>query len=73
MPERDKLEDLLERLCVEWGFCLPAEARRRISEMGAVSPETFALAVLRAEGMEPDVHPDWLGRIANRYRDRFAD
>jgi len=44
---------LLEELCVRFGFCLPPEANERLLADTPPDPESFALAVFLAEGLEP--------------------
>jgi hypothetical protein len=45
---------LLEELCVQCGFCLSREANERLLTDTPTDPESFALAVLRAEGLDPE-------------------
>ena len=73
MARRDKLDDLLDVLCVEWGFCIPSEARERIRTTTTISAKDFANAVLLAEGMEPDSEHAWVKRIEGRFRQWFSD
>lgn len=49
------LEAFLNHLCVTFGFCLPSDAKEalRTDPPGAVP--AFTDAVIRAEGMDPDL------------------
>ena len=69
--ERD-LASLLEKLCVEWGFCLPATDARRIAGMKSVTSKEFAHEVLRAEGMDPEHEVQWVRRIVERFVGHFG-
>lgn len=67
------LTPLFEVLCVEWGFCLSADALEAIEAALPLTGEGFADIVLRAEGVaEPDQH-DWRIRIATRFERFFGD
>ena len=52
-----QVEFLLEELCVTYGMCLSPDAWERLCAETPPDPESFALAVFRAEGMEPA--PSW--------------
>jgi len=57
MLSRRQVEFLLHDLCVIYGLCLaPTEWDRLLAETPS-DPESFALAIFRAEGMEPA--PSW--------------
>lgn len=49
----DEVEALLERLCVDLGFCLPSQAQEQLIESSPNDVERFANAVFIAEGMNP--------------------
>ena len=53
MLSAEAVGSLLDELCVTLGFCLPAEARRRLAHDPPATIDAFAAAVLRAEGLEP--------------------
>ena len=46
---------LLEELCVDLGFCLRPEAQARIQEKPEADVDSFTDAVIRAEGLDPQV------------------
>ena len=57
MLSHRQVEFLLHDLCVVYGLCLaPTEWDRLLAETPP-DPESFALAVFRAEGLEPA--PSW--------------
>jgi hypothetical protein len=53
MLSAEGVGSLLDELCVSLGFCLPAEARRRLAHDPPETVDAFAAAVLRAEGLDP--------------------
>ena len=57
MLSHRQVEFLLQELCVIYGFCLPPEPYERLLAETPLDPESFAVAVFRAEGMEPA--PSW--------------
>jgi hypothetical protein len=66
------LEQLLNDLCVEVGFCVSADKRRTISTRARISANEFAVAVLEAEGLQPKYEKLWLRRISARFTERFG-
>lgn len=56
---------LLEKICVEWGFCLGPDDAQRIVDMPEIDAEAFATAVLAAEGMRE--HQDWKVRLLQAF------
>ena len=47
------IESLLHDLCVEHGFCLPADARAKLREHPPSGVTAFVDAVYREEGLDP--------------------
>ena len=68
----NRLEHLLNELCVDLGFCLPAEKRRGISRRERVDALEFAFAVLAAEGLQPEYEKQWVDTISARFRKEFG-
>ena len=69
-PERG-VEELLQQLCVEFGFCLPQEARQAIKSAPPDTAEAFLTAVVAAEGLNPDTMARSLrNQMLARIRDR---
>ncbi|MDO8378196.1 hypothetical protein [Phenylobacterium sp.] len=71
MVERDatvsaKLDLLLEKICLEWGFCLGPDDAQRIIDMTDIDAEAFATVVLAAEGMVVD-REGWKARLKNAF------
>jgi hypothetical protein len=72
MPFEKGLRDLLDWLCVEWGFCIPPGDRDRIATMQHLDAEKFAAEVLRAEGFNPEYERVWLRKIKHRFHEKFG-
>jgi hypothetical protein len=70
--ERD-LRDLLDELCVEWGFCIPPAACDEISRRSSLSAGEFASAVLQAEGMNPEYEKKWFQKLSDLFVGRFGE
>ncbi len=72
MSAKESIDKLLAELCVEWGFCLPPASCDRIAAMDEFTPEEFAEAVLRAEGMDPSTNETWMERLTDRFQRHMA-
>jgi hypothetical protein len=48
----EEVESLLDKLCVELGYCLPRQSRQQIVGNPPATVEAFVDAVLTAEGPE---------------------
>lgn len=64
MMTSKETENLLARLCTQLCFCLPPQAREHLCAHPPETPEAFADAVLRAEGMEPARESRWQREIS---------
>ena len=53
LPRPKQIRALLDRLCVEQGFCLPPAHAHRLVESPPADVEAFTDAVFRAEGLDP--------------------
>ena len=53
MPSEQEIEDLLEVLCVEMGFCLSPRMNARLAKFPPKSPAKFVDAFVKAEGLNP--------------------
>lgn len=67
----DDLDPLFEVLCLDWGFCLSAEAVEAIAATPGLTPRLFADLVLAAEGGAGPAADRWRERIASRF-ERFS-
>jgi hypothetical protein len=67
------LGDLLDTLCVEWGFCIPPSDFDRIVARQRLTADEFAAEVLRAEGFNPEYEKQWHRKIKRRFTDRFGE
>ena len=48
-----QIQLLLDELCVDLGFCLPADAQAQLVNRPPSDAEAFTDAVIRAEGLDP--------------------
>ncbi|WP_315715328.1 MULTISPECIES: hypothetical protein [unclassified Bradyrhizobium] len=69
---RKRLDWLLRDLCVDWGFCSRLTADDLMLDGQPPSPQAFAAAVLRAEGMNAEYEPDWRRRIEQMFVARLT-
>jgi hypothetical protein len=49
----EKVDALLVELCVEFGFCLPPGANKRLRSSPPTSVERFADVIFEYEGLDP--------------------
>ncbi len=64
---RKELEKLINQLCTEWGFCIPPKKASEIIETKNIDPDQFACAILKAEGMNPELEIEWRRKIKNKF------
>lgn len=69
--ERDILV-LLDKLCLESGFCIPPVDAVRISQSASLTADEFASEVLRAEGMNPEYELSWYRAIRKCFIEVFG-
>lgn len=69
LPE-DEQQRLLDRLCVQFGFCLPPQGRLRLAENPPPDVLSFTDAVFIEEGLDPTSADRHLYR---QVRDEIAD
>ena len=68
------IEYLLETLCVDLGFCLPADKRKALATQKRITARRFALDVLAAEGFEkPEHESHHIRQIKRRFIQLFGD
>ena len=70
MLAEDELRRLLDRLCVQLGFCLPPEGQQRLTETPPSDVLSFTNAVFIEEGLDPSTADRDLYR---QVRDVIAD
>ena len=58
---------LLDKLCVELGFCLPPLAKHQLEQAPPDDASEFARAVFTAEGLDPESADLHLFRQVRRY------
>jgi hypothetical protein len=74
MQREKSISALLDRLCVEFGFCLPPDDVQRLVAEPPVDPQQFLDEVIRREGLDP-VFYDWhfyrqmLGVVQERFQE----
>ena len=71
-PMERELSYLLYDLCVKWGFCIPPIRAEEICQTSHWCAGEFAVSVVGAEGMDPESEQKWVGRIAEKFRERFG-
>jgi len=71
-PFPNKLDRLLDKLCLDLGFCLPYSKCRILLERDSWEAEAFAREVVRLEGLNPDYEPKFVRMIARRFIKRFG-
>jgi len=67
IEKKTQIERLLEALCTDYGFCLPADEIAKFVALPPDSIRDFTDAVFRAEGLDPDLADRCLWR---QVRDR---
>ena len=67
---RTPIEALLDKLCVELGFCLPPAEEARLVSSPPTSVKAFTDAVFMAEGLDPQLADKHLWR---QVRDRVIE
>jgi len=58
---------LLDKLCIELGFCLPPLAKHQLEQAPPDEADEFARAVFTAEGLDPESADLHLFRQVRRY------
>jgi hypothetical protein len=61
-----EVQQFLNELCVELGFCLPPDEQRRLRESPAADADSFTDAVFEAEAMDPGVNERLRGQVRER-------
>ena len=70
--EKD-LSDLMTKLCIEWGFCIPPNDFHRIAASQRLNTAQFATEVLLAEGLNPEYELQWFRNIKRRFIEQFGE
>jgi hypothetical protein len=63
---------LLDELCVELGFCLPAAERDTLMNAPPRDVDAFTDAVFAAEGMDPSLHKQLRRAVHNKIEQRVG-
>jgi len=67
-----RLDWLLEDVCVDFGFCVSLKSAVLLREDKQLTAQDFADAVLIAEGMTPEYEKHWRNALADAFRKRFG-
>ncbi|MEM6265062.1 MAG: hypothetical protein AAGI38_21310 [Bacteroidota bacterium] len=67
-----EMNNLLSELCINWGFCILIEDKRRIAAATHFHAKDFAKEVIQAEGMNPEIEVVWVRRISDKFIERFG-
>lgn len=71
-PEND-VKQLLDWLCIQWGFCIPPKAAQDICQRSELTADEFANLVLLAEEMDPEAEKEWFCKIRDRFIEQFGE
>lgn len=75
MPESDDraaaVQKLLDELCTDLGFCLPAKEQERLRRSPALEPDEFTDAVFIAEGLQPGHYRHLRRQVRDRVERRL--
>lgn len=66
------LNVLIGDLCGEWGFCNQLTAGDLVADGRTLTASEFGDAVLKAEGMDPELEIQWFRRIKRSFIDRYG-
>lgn len=77
MPRDKVISALLDRLCVEFGFCLPPDDVRTLVADHPIDPQQFLDEVIRREGLDPGAYDrhfyrQMLGVVRERFQELAA-
>lgn len=69
---RDSITELLRELCVKWGFCISPYDTDRIISIIPLTSDRFAFEMLKAEGFNADMEPEWRRKLDQAFVDRYG-
>jgi hypothetical protein len=67
------LDILLGDLCTGWGFCNRLTGTELVRNHDYLTADSFATALLIAEGMNPDLQISWHRKIGEVFRSRYGE
>ena len=70
---KSKIEILLDKLCVEQGFCLSEREIQKIASKNHLYAEEFSKLVLIGEGMDPEIEIEHFRNIKRLFSDLFGN
>ena len=69
---KSELSNLLNELCVDFGFCLPKAEIDKITSKKSYTADQFVKDVFVAEGMGIDANLRLMRQIKKRFTDKFG-
>lgn len=66
-PLSSAWRNFVDRLCIDWGFCVDVAPIEHVPLTRPMSADEVAVAVLIAEGMDPTNEAEWFRKIRNRF------
>jgi hypothetical protein len=67
MSKAFEIDKLLDKLCIDLGFCLPPDECDKLRSNPPTTPDTFTHAVFQAEGLDVNTVRVELFRQVRRY------
>lgn len=68
----DDLEILMGDICSTIGICLMEDLQPPFDGSGEIDAMDFAIAMVNAEDLSPDQHPEFVRQIRNMFIDRYS-
>jgi hypothetical protein len=69
---RDRTLQLLDEFCTVYGICIREADRERMIEAGHVTPDAFARALFRAEGLDVRESRELFDQVCHRLAREFS-
>ena len=69
---KNELNKLINKMCAEWGFCIPESESKIILSQENIEADPFACAILEAEDMNPETEIKWRRKIRNEFVETFG-
>lgn len=73
MKNRQRLECLSNKVCVELGFCEHRLNPDKFSSLSKLDGDTFSQIVLHEEGMDPNREIRWQRKLKRYFTEEFGD
>ena len=69
----ERLKKFLDRICVEYGICLPIGEKFRICNEEVLEKEQVLTEIFMIEGLNPIVHLDLFKKVKCEYEKMFGE